>query len=481
VTGKPDVSPGGGPSRPADDGLGRRTEGALGRRDQGALGRLADGALTRRVALLAPLALGGCGLWDDWFGDKKTPLPGKREPVMSGQTSLKVSEGVPKVSLPPAVRNAAWPQAGGNPAHLMGHLAANERLGVAWRSDIGDGGGYRQKILAQPVVANGIVFTMDSDAVVSAFDLASGNRAWRFDTKDKDNESSNIGGGLGVDQGTLYAVNGLGDVLAIDPANGTERWRADLGAPARSAPTIAEGRIFVTTIEEKLVALASSDGHTLWSHRASTPTTSLLGRPAPAYSRGLIVGGFGSGELSALRADSGRVAWTDGLGATRGRSSIADLLSIRGAPVISDGRVYAISMGGLLAAIDLPTGRRLWERQIAGADAPLVAGDWLFVISVDQEMTAINALDGRIAWITALPRWDNPEKQRDALTWFGPLLVSDRLVVTGTNGEALSISPYTGEIIGRQPLSGAASPVPPLLADGTLLVVSDDGRVTAFR
>ena len=34
--------------------------------------------LTRRSALLAPLALGGCGLWDDWFGTNKTPLPGKR-------------------------------------------------------------------------------------------------------------------------------------------------------------------------------------------------------------------------------------------------------------------------------------------------------------------------------------------------------------------------------------------------------------------
>jgi len=473
VTGKPDVI--------SDGALGRHANRVPDRPADGGLSRRADGGLSRRAALLAPLALGGCGIWDEWFGSKKTPLPGKREPVMTGQNALQVSEGVPKVSLPPAVRNAAWPQAGGNPAHLMGHLAANERLGVAWRSDIGDGGGYRRKILAQPVVANGVVFTMDSDAVVSAFDLATGNRAWRMDTKDKDSESTNIGGGLGVDQGTLYAVNGLGDVVAIDPANGTERWRADIGAPARSAPTIAEGRIFVTTIEEKLVALASSDGHTLWSHRASTPTTSLLGRPAPAYSRGLIVGGFGSGELSAMRADSGRVAWTDGLGATRGRSSIADLLSIRGAPVISNGRVYAISMGGLLAAIDLPTGRRLWERQIAGVDAPLVAGDWLFVISADQEMVAMNASDGRIAWISALPRWDNPEKQRDALTWFGPLLVSDRLITTGTNEEALSISPYTGEIIGRQALSGAASPVPPLVADGTLLVVSDDGRVTAFR
>ena len=35
-------------------------------------------------ALLAPLALGGCGLWDDWFGTHKAPLPGKREPVVAG-------------------------------------------------------------------------------------------------------------------------------------------------------------------------------------------------------------------------------------------------------------------------------------------------------------------------------------------------------------------------------------------------------------
>jgi outer membrane protein assembly factor BamB len=401
--------------------------------------------------------------------------------LSSYQNALTVSEGVPKVTLPPAVRNAAWPLAGGNPAHFMGHLQANERLGQAWRSDIGEGGGYRRKILAQPVVSGGTVFTMDSDAEVAAFDLGTGARRWRFDSKDKDADSTNIGGGLGFDQGVLYAVNGLGDVVALDPATGRQTWRVNLGAPARSAPTIAEGRIFVTTIEDKLVSLASADGRQLWTHRASTPALSMLGRPAPAYARGLVAAGFGSGELSALNAETGRVIWTDGLGATRGRSGVADLMSIRGAPVISNGRVYAVSMGGLLAAIDLPTGRRLWERPITGVDSPLVAGDWVFVISIEQEMLAINATDGRIAWITALPRWDDPDKKQDALTWYGPLLISDRLVATGTNEEALAVSPYTGEILGRQPLSGAASPVAPVVADGTLLVVSDDGRVTAFR
>jgi len=72
--------------------------------------------LTRRAALLAPLAtLTGCGLWENWFGTKKVPLPGKRETVAAAQGNLAVDEGVPKVVLPPPVRNAAWPQAGGNP------------------------------------------------------------------------------------------------------------------------------------------------------------------------------------------------------------------------------------------------------------------------------------------------------------------------------------------------------------------------------
>jgi outer membrane protein assembly factor BamB len=86
------------------------------------------GKIARRTALLAPLALGGCSLWDDWFGTRKVALPGKREPVRVGQHGLSVDEGVPKVTLPPEVTNAAWPQAGGNPTHFMGHLAAGERL-----------------------------------------------------------------------------------------------------------------------------------------------------------------------------------------------------------------------------------------------------------------------------------------------------------------------------------------------------------------
>ena len=390
-------------------------------------------------------------------------MPGKREIIEVDRLILRPDEGVPNIVLPAPVRNSGWPQAGGNPTHAMGHLEIADRVREAWSSSIGTGGGYRRKILAQPLVSDGVVYAMDSDGEVSAFALSNGSRQWRFDTKNDDADGYNVGGGLAVDKGTVYAANGIGDIVALDAAKGTLRWRKTLETPTRSSPTVVD------------------DGTVLWTHRGLGGGTPMLGQPAPAYSGGLVVAGFGSGELIAMRADTGNAVWADGLGSSRLRSALTDFTAIRGAPVVANGSVYAIGMGGLAVAIDLPTGRRLWERQITGEDTPCVAGDWIFLVSVEQELIGLHARDGRVAWVTPLPRWGNEEKRKDPFTWYGPILAGDRLVVTGTSEESLSISPYTGAILGRQSMSGVASPVSPVVADGTLLVVSDDARLMALR
>ncbi len=431
----------------------------------------------RRAALALPLGLAGCGL----FGPaNKPPLPGRREPVLRAADVLRPDPALPPVALPPPVINAAWPQAGGNPAHDMGNLAARSMLSVAWTADLGAGGGYRQKILTQPVVSDGVVYAMDSAARISALDLASGRVRWRTATRGKRDRSTNVGGGLGVADGVLYAVNGLGAVLALDPGRGTVRWRVDIDAPGRTPPTIAGGRIFVGTLGDGLLALDAANGRQLWSYQAQNATAQLLGQPAPAYSEGLVVAGFGSGELTALRAEGGSVAWSDTL-ASSGLGALADIASIRGNPAISAGRVFAIGMGGLTVALDLHAGRRLWERAVGGEDSPWIAGDWLFVLTLDQILVTLHAADGRVARVSALPAFDDPKAQTGPLTWFGPVLAGDRLVLSGTSGEALAVSPYTGAILGRQRLPSDAAPVQPALAAGTLLLVAEDGRLMALK
>ena len=319
-------------------------------------------SLMRTASLMSAAALPGCSYLDDLFESEKTPIPGKRESIMVTTRGMVVDPSDHRpVDLPPAVLNADWAQAGGNPAHVIGNLVLGD-VKRSWQRSIGEGGGYRQKITASPVVAGGRIFTMDSDANVSSFDVATGNRHWSTDTQAKKDRSTNVGGGIAVAGDTLYVTTGRGEALALDAGTGKIKWRAPIGVPARSAPTVVGGQIFFATIDEKLLALSTADGKQMWSFQATAAATIVLGEPAPAFSDGLVVAGFGSGDLVAIRADTGTLAWSDNLAGARGRNSLSDLSAIRALPVILDNVVYAIGVGGLFLALDLRSGRRLWER-----------------------------------------------------------------------------------------------------------------------
>src|SRR5690606_29949407 len=126
-------------------------------------------------------AAGGCGLWDRAFGDNKQPLPGERRSVLPGEAGTEADPSLADlpVDLPPPVANASWPVPGGSPSNVMGHLAAADRLAVAWRTDIGTGGSRRRPLLAPPVVGDGRVYATDAVAEISALDAATGRTVWR--------------------------------------------------------------------------------------------------------------------------------------------------------------------------------------------------------------------------------------------------------------------------------------------------------------
>ena len=433
--------------------------------------------------MLGPLAvgaLGGCSLIDDYLGPSKDPLPGRREDIgVSERRGLEVDRTDTRVIRLPAPADVPlWPQPGGGPAHVVGNVAVGG-FSPAWRASIGEGGGYRAKITAQPIVIPGRAVTMDSDGQVSAFDMRTGARVWRTETQGEKDRSTNVGGGLSFAEGVVFATTGRGEMLGLDAGSGAIRWRVPLGAPARSAATVAEGRLSAITLDDRVLTF-SLTGERQWSYQATATPTTLLGQAAPAYSDGLLVAGLGSGELVALRAETGALAWTDSLASTRGRGSLVDLSGIRALPVIAAGRVFAIGGGGLMVSLDLRSGRRLWERDVGGVQTPWLAGEWLFVQTSDETLAAMGRDDGRVRWITDLPRYDNPERRRDPIFWTGPVLAGGKLILAGSNGFVFSVDPLDGRIIGKAELRGGGT-VPPVAAAGTLLVVSDDGTLQAFR
>jgi outer membrane protein assembly factor BamB len=433
------------------------------------------------IIVAAAIAAGGCGV----FGHKKasTPVLGQRIAVLAAESDVAVDPATAALpmSLPAPVVNPAWSQSGGNASKAMGHVALGASLAQAWEVSIGQGTTLAARLAAAPVVADGRVYTIDTLATVRAFDAKTGAPLWRtqFGTE-KGNQSALFGGGLAFNNGRIYATNGLGFVAALDATNGGVVWQVRPGGPLRGSPTVAGDAVYVMSQDNQIYSLKQADGSSNWSEAAALEIAGIFGVASPAYAQGTIVAGFSSGELNAYRYENGRVVWQDALARTSIRTSVSSLSDIDADPVIDNGQVIAIGQGGRMVGMELITGQRMWELNLAGISTPWVAGDWVFVVTSDAKLMAIARNNGKVRWITQLPEYRNAKSKNGPINYSGPILAGGRLIVTSTNGAITFANPDTGAVEGRTSVKSSIS-LPPVVADNTLYVLDDSGRLHAFR
>src|ERR1700722_3909556 len=375
-------------------------------------------------ALLASLTA-GCGLFDD----KKKALPGDRISVLGLDRKIEPDPKLASmpITLPAPTANAECPEPGGTPAHVMGNLALPNEVKRAWDTSIGDGSARYTRLLSQPVVAQGRVFAMDGGVQVSALDAASGKRFWSVDLKPKELRGNAFGGGPCFWNNRLYVSTGYGEVVALDPNDGAIAWRASVTTPVHSAPTVADKRIFVVTVDNELVVLSTDDGKRLWSHNGIPETAGLLGSASPAVEGEIVVVAYNSGELWALRVENGRAVWSESLASSRSMDAVSNMADIHGRPVIDRGRVFAVSHSGRMMAIDLRTGAHVWEQDMASSHEPWSVGDFIFLLANDNDIVCLTRNDGKVRWSQPLPHYENEKKKEDPIHWAGPVLGGNQL------------------------------------------------------
>ena len=426
--------------------------------------------------------LSGCEIPFDYFSEiTQEKLKGKRISVMTLGSNLTPDEEAAKepILLPAPSPNEDWPVAGGYPNHAMHHMEVRDQLKEAWSVDIGAGAEDDLRFISTPIIAKNRVFVMDTESVVGAYNVKNGNRLWRINLQPESDEG-HMGGGIAYGNNLIYVATGFAKVIALNAKNGKVVWRRSVTSPMRAAPTARGGRVFVVTVDNKLFALNGTDGSVLWSHTGLSESASLLGGASPTVGSGVVVVAFSSGELTALKVETGQVLWRDNLASIRKTNTVSTLSHIRGRPIIDRGRVFAVSHNGVMVSIDLRSGSRVWENRIGSATSPWIAGNYIFLITNDMEITAINRTKGKIIWIRSLPRFLNKRKRKGPIIWSGPILASDRLIISGSNGYALAVSPYSGRILGRVQMPDGVA-VPPILAQGTVYFLANDAELVAYR
>lgn len=430
------------------------------------------------------LSLSACETFEQFLSPpNKANIRGERVPVLPSARTVEVDPKLTTetVKLPRPVVNPDWPQPGGYADNVMHHLSAAGELERVWSASVGQGSTSSSRLTASPVIAAGKVFVLDAEVEVSAYDLKDGDRLWQVDLTPEDEDSEDgFGGGVAYDDGKVFVSTGFGFVAALDASSGKEIWRRSTTVPFRAAPVVNGGRVFVATQENQLLALAADDGRVLWDHRGIAESAGILGSNSVAVSGDLVVVPYTSGELFGLNVRNGRALWSDTLARSGGLTPLSTLADISGRPVIDRGLVFANSHAGRIVAIDIRTGERAWTIDVGGTQRPWVAGDYVYVITDEAKVLCIRRADGRVRWITQLDAYRNVESRKGAIAWSGPVLVSDRLIALSSEGYAISISPYTGEVLGQVDIPDKAF-IAPVVANNVVYLLTDDGRLTALQ
>lgn len=406
------------------------------------------------------------------FKSKAEVLPGRRIPVVQTTESIttNLAEADQPITLPPPQSNDAWPQSGGNASNALGHLALNGALQQTWSANAGEGSSKKGRVIASPIFADGRIYTLDAEGLVSAFSSTGGKVFGVSTVPENENPAGGHGGGLAYEGGRLYVANGFGVVAALDPATGKAVWQKNLGAPVRAAPAVTGERLFITTVQGRVYALNGADGEELWNARGLPQSASLTTTTSPATDGNIVVVPFPSGDITAFNVTDGTPVWTESLTRTRQLSQLASLTDAA-RPAIDNGTVFAVGHSGRMVATQAKTGERLWSVNVPGTQEPWVAGDTIYVVDTGGQLLALARPDGKTRWATQLP---------DARTWSGPVLAGGTLWLVSNKGVLTGIDAATGKAASQLDL-GDPVYIAPIVAQGRMFVLTDKAKLIALN
>ena len=324
---------------------------------------------------------------------------------------------------------------------------------------------------AAPIVVNGTVYFACGDRIY-AVDLATGSLKWRYPS------DQGLGGSVKATpayyNGAIYFGAGDENLYCLDAQTGAFRWAYRVRGGIRCPPIVSDGVVYFGADDDSLYALPADTGDPpIWTKPFTTRDDIAIGI---ALGSGIIVTSSMDGNVYGVVAASGKLRWAPF------RLLAAPTAS---SPVISES-IAIMASGSAVYGLSVRSGQQRWQLTLdsEAAATPAVQGYDVYVPCRDKKIYAYSTTGRR-----PVVKWTEPA-DLGAIPMSSPVVAGDTMWVTGSRGIIAAFSVLDGTLkwryaVAPSPVTSAGSlycdaASSPTIAEGALLVLTDDGVLHCF-
>ena len=333
-----------------------------------------------------------------------------------------------------------------------------------WSKDTGKGS-TKQFLKLTPSHIQGKVFVADVRGNLLAIDATSGNILWENDA------DLSITGGPGSSETLTMIGSEEGDVLAYASESGDFLWQAKVSSEVLAAPQEAYGIVVVRTIDGKIYGLDAHDGSRLWIYDRTVPALTLRGTSNPVITGDVVIAGFDGGRLAAIELHTGKLIWETSVSLASGSSQLERMVDIDSDPVIIGNDIYVATFQGRLASVALENGRITWTRDISSYAGLTSDGKNIYITDDQSHVWALERSSGNSVW---------KQENLFARQVTAPATIGDLVVVGDLEGYLHWMDKSSGQFVARTQISKNPILAPPVAVEDIVYAYSSDGTLGAY-
>ena len=395
-------------------------------------------------------------------------MEGERLDLYQFEMDTHLSKSGKSINLSPQKTIKSLSQVDNGPTHLFVHSKFNVPLLKSWDISLKNKGS-----ISAPVFSNQHVFILDSRANLYSFGL-DGKKEWVLDLAPnlEKNQKTHHSGGIALNKENLFVATGFGEIFSIN-LDGSINWKKRFDSPFRGAPIFFNNKIFVINANDLAIAI-NKKGETIWTLQGPTRPTLLSKGISPALKSNKLLLPFSAGQLTAVRPNSGAELWTAAFDQSNKGEAYSIIGDFGGSPVIKSNKVFLISSSGQLLALKLNSGRKIWSVSVGSNSTPLIVGGSIFVVSTKGKLVRIGENNGEVIWSRNISGSNTSNEK-----FFGPTLAGNFLWITGTDGYLRKFDPSTGKEFSKHRI-GDQILYRTYAVHDKLFIISKSGKIIAF-